>query len=270
MIECRSSTLLSEITAGSHSCCLLFTSHQNLGLWIRPYQSYSESACVYWLYKKMQVSQASREDKTALHSTSIFPTLVNIAFTFCQAFCPWTKKSWRRSGSLSRNITENTESPSLSTSHIQTWKILNTHLFREIYLFNVSLSHENFPFPSYMPKYNEAESKKGIFFPVITFIHQSDHEIVSGSYQATFTSKSFQKHLLLISTSEQIPYAYLQLLALKKYNLLWRISFMTTCKAVVLTWHMRHIHCHLIQWHTAIWSENHHLYKRKQDWWGSR
>lgn len=108
------------------------------------------------------------------------------------------------------------------------------------------------------------------FFPVITCIHQSVRGIVSGSYQATFTSKSFKIHLIIVSTSEQIPYACLQLLALKKYNLLWSISFVTKYKAVVLTWHMRYIHCHLIQWHTAIWSENHHLYGRKQDWWGSR
>lgn len=108
----------------------------------------------------MQVSQARREDNRVPHSTSIFPALVNVALIFCQAFCPWTKKAWRGSGSLSCN---NTESQNMPTSHTQ--KILNTPLLRETDLLNLSLSRENFSFLSYMPKYIQAESKqvKGFF-----------------------------------------------------------------------------------------------------------
>lgn len=47
---------------------------------------------------------------------------------------------------------------------------------------------------------------------------------------------------------------------------MWHLTY----KAMSLTWHMRHIHCHVIQEHTAIWSENHHLCNGKLNQWASR
>lgn len=58
--------------------------------------------------------------------------------------------------------------------------------------------------------------------------------------------------------------------ASKKIHLYMRSQVCDTYEAVSLTWHMRHVHCHLIQEHAAICSENHHLWNGKWHQWTSR